>query len=444
MTPRSLAGELVRAALRAADGTAAVHAALQREGQELRVAGQRYDLGAARRVIVVGAGKAAAAMAVGVEELLGDRLDDGLVIAKAGLVGRRPGRIALAEAGHPLPDLAGVQATKRVLDLTAELCADDLVIVLLSGGGTSLLACPAEGVTLEDLDELGDLLLAAGAPIADLNVVRKHLSGITGGQLAARAAPARLLSLVLSDVVGDPLEVIASGPTVADPSTFADALAVLERHHLTGQVPAALLASLRAGVAGERPETPKPGDPRLARSNVQHVIIGSNALAARAAQRRAVELGLSATVLTTGLEGEARLVGRALAAQLRELALHDRPLRRPACLIAGGETTVTLQGGCQGVGGRNQELALSAALDLQGLRDVLLVALATDGNDGPTDGAGAMADGATVERARLAGLDPEARLDAHDAYPLFLALGDLLRTGPTETNVNDLAFLIAL
>jgi hydroxypyruvate reductase len=289
-------------------------------------------------------------------------------------------------------------------------------------------------VSLADLQQVTDLLLRSGATIGEMNAVRKHLSQVKGGQLARAAAPATLVALILSDVVGSPLDAIASGPTAPDESTFAEAWAVLERYGLVDQAPPAVVAHLQRGLRGEVPETPKPGDPVLAR--VTNVIVGSNRLAALAALARAGELGMHALLLSTFVEGEAREVGRVLAGVAREVAQHDQPLPRPACIVAGGETTVTVRG--SGRGGRNQELALGAALGLAGLERVLVASLATDGSDGPTDAAGALADGTTLARAEALGLDAYASLAANDSYRFFQALGDLLITGPTNTNVNDL------
>jgi len=283
-------------------------------------------------------------------------------------------------------------------------------------------------------------LLACGASINEINTLRKHLDQVKGGGLARMAQPAALATLVLSDVVGDPLDVIASGPTVPDPTTFADAYAILERYGIVERIPPPIVAHLCRGIAGAVAETPKAGDALFER--VQNLIIGSNRQAAEGALEAAQAEGFNAMLLTTYLQGEAREVGRVLAALAREIAATGRPVSRPACVVAGGETTVTLRG--DGMGGRNQELALATAADLAGLRDVLLVTLATDGGDGPTDAAGAVVTGATLDQARGLGLDPAAQLARNDAYPFFAALGDLLRPGPTQTNVNDLTFVFAL
>lgn len=400
-----------------------------------------YDLAAVERVWVVGGGKAATAMAAALHAILGSRLSGGLVVTKYGHVDPRldTGPVQVVEAGHPLPDEAGVDGTRRMADLLAGVTGRDLVLAIISGGGSALLTLPAAGLTLGHLQETTDLLLRCGATIVELNTLRKHLSQIKGGGLARLAGQAPVISLVLSDVVGDPLDVIASGPTVPDPTTFASAWAVLERYDLVERVPLAVRQHLQAGRDGERPDTPKPGDELFDRG--YNLIVGSNRLAAEGAVQAARANGLSALLLSTFVEGEAREVAQVAAALAKELVSYDRPVPRPACLVWGGETTVTVRG--QGRGGRNQELALAAALVLDGLSKVVLVALGTDGTDGPTDAAGAVATGETVARARARGLDPAAHLANNDAYPFFDALDDLIRTGPTGTNVNDLMFLFA-
>ena len=439
--------ELVDAALAAVEPAAAVRRTLQLDGRLLRVGERSHDLDQVRRLVVVGAGKASLPMLQATEELLGPRISSGLVITKTGHLPEaqspRPevqrGRtVQLLEASHPLPDAAGVEATGRLVQQLTGLTADDLVLCLISGGGSALMTLPVRGVSLSELEQLNGLLLGAGAPIEEINTVRKHLSQVKGGQLAMLAAPARVISLILSDVVGNPLDVIASGPTTWDTTSHADALEVLERRDLLGRAPASVVEHLHRGRRGEIDDTPGPD--RALWAGVQNQIIGSNELAAEAAAQRARELGFEALVLSTFTQGEAREVGRVYAGMLRELALRGGPLPRPACLVLGGETTVTLRG--DGKGGRNQELALAAALDLDGLDNVLLVALATDGGDGPTDAGGALADGSTIQRARRRGLDARDHLRRNDAYPFFAALDDLLMLGPTGTNVNDLALLV--
>lgn len=430
-----------RAALAAVDPERAVLRHVSRCGDCLTVGAQVYDLAAVDRVWVVGGGKAAPAMVAALYGLLGERLSGGLAVTKYSHADarHRTGPVDLVEAGHPIPDEAGVQGTRRMADLLSEATERDLVLVVISGGGSALLVLPATGLTLADLQETTELLLRSGATIVELNAVRKHLSQIKGGGLARLAGRARVVSLILSDVVGDPLDVIASGPTAPDPTTFADAWAVVERYDLTHRLPEAVGRRLQAGLHGDLPDTPKPDDPLFER--VHNLFVGNNRVAAEAAVEAARAAGLNALLLSTFVEGEARQVARVAAALAKEMVAYGRPIPLPACLVWGGETTVTVRG--QGKGGRNQELALAASLALEGLPQVLLVALGTDGTDGPTDAAGAVATGETVARARARGVDPVAHLEDNNAYPFFRDLDDLIVTGPTGTNVNDLLFLFA-
>lgn len=465
---------VLSAALQAVEPGAAVARYVQRNGDMLVIAGQEYDLRRYARLWIVGAGKAGAPMAQRMAFILGNRLSGGLVIVKEGYASKSsasvahaliapnshtpgpvkatqtagsesilgnamPTNLRLIEAGHPIPDQRGVDGAAQIANLLSDLKQDDLVICLISGGGSALLVSPAADLTLADLQALTAALLACGASIYEINILRKHLEQLKGGGLARLAAPATLVTLVLSDVVGDPLEVIASGPTVPDPSTFSDAWDVLQRYNLQDQIPRPLVERLARGCRGELPDTPKPGDPLF--DQVRNIIIGSNLQAAQAAIQQAQEEGFHTLLLTTQLQGEARQAGRFLAAIARQIAANDQPLSRPACLLAGGETTVSITG--DGLGGRNQELALGAVADLAGLEQVALVTLATDGGDGPTNAAGAVVTGQTLHRARQMGLDPARYLARNDAYHFFAQLGDLIYTGPTQTNVTDLAFLFA-
>jgi hydroxypyruvate reductase len=432
---------ILAAALQAVDPEAAVHAHLQRAGDRLTIAGRTYALADFRRVLVVGAGKAGLPMAQAAVEVLGERVSGGCMIVKEGHAGgaARVGPIQIIEAGHPLPDERGVQGAGRMAALLADTTAQDLVLCLISGGGSALLTLPADGLALADLRSLTDALLTCGATINEINTLRKHLDRVKGGGLARLAAPARVAALILSDVVGNPLDIIASGPTVPDPGTYNEAWAVLERYGILGEAPRAVREHLQRGREGKLPESPKPGDPLF--DDVHNLLVGSNLQAAEAALAQARIEGFQPLLLTTYLQGEAREAGRALAAVARQVAADGRPLSRPACLVAGGETTVTLRG--DGLGGRNQELALGAVADLAGLPQVALVTLATDGGDGPTDAAGAVVTGETLARAQALGLDPAGHLARNDAYRFFDPLGDLLKPGPTQTNVNDLAFVFA-
>jgi glycerate 2-kinase len=437
------AADLIRsaldAALAAADPAQAVRRHLQRDGDRLTVGGADYDLRAYGRVRLFGAGKAGAAMAQACAEIFGDRLSDGLVVIKDdGPIPAAPAGVRFAAAGHPVPDQRSLAAGRQLLALLADSRSDDLVIVVLSGGASALLCLPDERVSLADLQQLTGQLLAAGAPIQAINTIRKHVEQLKGGGLLRAAMPARMISLVLSDVVGSPLEVIASGPTVADPTTYADALALLEHYGLTATCPSAVLAVLREGAAGQRAETVKAGDPGLAAA--QTIVIGSNRLALDAAADVLTAGGYRGLLLSDALEGEARDVGRTIAAIARQVERGDGITTAPAALLAGGETTVTLRGA--GRGGRNQELALAAALELAGCREVTLIALATDGGDGPTDAAGAAINGTTADRARANGRDLRAALAENDSYHALDAAGDLLRPGASGTNVNDLLIVL--
>jgi hydroxypyruvate reductase len=428
--PREAALAIWRAALAAGDVDGLLRRALAVEDGALRAGDGRLDLPEGGRVLVLGAGKAAAAMARSTEALLGDRVAGGFVVVKDGYTAPTR-RVEVGQAGHPVPDARGEAAAARLLDLARDAGARDLVVVLVSGGASALTPAPAPPVTLAEKQAVTRLLLGAGATINELNAVRKHLSRLKGGQLARAAAPARVLTLVLSDVIGDPLDVIGSGPTAPDPTTFAGALGVLDARGLLGRVPPSVRVRLEAGRRGEVPETPKPGDPLFER--VTSVVIGNNALVVRAAAEAAERLGYTPHVLTRELQGEAREVGPALLERARSLA-------PPACLIAAGETTVTVRGA--GRGGRCQEAALAAALALRPGERLVVLAAGTDGTDGPTDAAGGLTDAGTAARAAAAGLAPARALDDNDSWALLQGTGDLLVTGPTNTNLLDLYLVL--
>ncbi|MHB1006225.1 MAG: glycerate kinase type-2 family protein [Chloroflexota bacterium] len=435
---RAKAMQVLAQALCAVDPAEAVRRRLRLDGQTLFIGDEACDLNRYREIYVVGGGKASVAMARAVEEILGDRITNGIVNTKYGYTAPLR-RIAVNEAGHPVPDENGLEGGRRMLELAERAGDDALVICLISGGGSALLVSPVEGITLADKQQLTQALLGCGATINEINSLRKHLSRMKGGNLVRIAYPARVVSLILSDVVGNPLDVIASGPTVPDTSTYAEAYDVLQRYGIVEQVPAAILAHLRRGLAGELQDTPKPGDPMFA--NVQNLLVASNEIAAEAAVSEARALGFNTLFLTNFIEGEAREVAKVMAALAREIDRSGRPVARPACIVSGGETTVTIRG--KGKGGRNQELSLAAALKVAGISDMAVISLATDGSDGPTDASGAVADGETAARAKAAGLDPWAYLAANDSYNFFARLDDLLITGPTNTNVNDLIFVFA-
>jgi len=428
---------ILETALAAVDPKGAVHNRLKRTGDILTVDGQPYQLTDYKRIFVIGAGKASAPMSQAVEALLGDRISDGLVVVKTGHGGPTE-QVALVEASHPMPDEAGVAAGRRILTLAAEAGADDLVIALLSGGGSALLVAPADGLTLADMQGMTNALLACGATINEVNCLRKHCSAIKGGQLARSAAPATLITLALSDVIGSPLDVIASGPTVADASCWADAWTIVEKYDLANRLPSPIVQRLWAGVAGTLPDTPKADDPAFV--HTQNVVVADNRVAALAAMDKARSVGYSPLLLTTHIEGEAAQVANLAVALAKEVQESGNPIAAPACLILGGETTVTL-GTNPGQGGRNQELALAAAVALQNRPGITIVSLATDGTDGPTDSAGGIVDSGTVTRGEALQLSAKEFLHRHNAYPFLQATHDLLMTGPTQTNVNDLIFI---
>lgn len=432
-TLRRRAIQILGAGVAAADPGRAVHRLVSLNGARLQVDRTTYDLSIVRRVLVVGTGKASARMAAALESILGSRIEAGAVTTKYGYV-YSLGRITLVEAGHPLPDDAGVRGTERIAEIASSANENDLIFVVISGGGSALLPMPAPGITLEEKIAATDLLLRSGATITEVNTVRKHLSSMKGGQLARLAAPATVVTLILSDVLGNPLDAIASGPTVPDPTTFADALAISDRFGLRGKVPASVLNHLERGAAGAVPETPKPGDPIFARTHT--VIVGDIGLAAGAAVERAEALGYQARLCDSAVQGEARDVGGRFGAMVRDARNSVLRTAVGLCLVMGGETTVTVRG--RGRGGRSQELALGAAEAIAGLPQTLVASFGTDGTDGPTDAAGAMSDGTTLARAQALGLDPAAALRDNDCYPFFDRLDDLIVSGPTNTNVNDL------
>ncbi|MEM2904963.1 MAG: glycerate kinase [Candidatus Bathyarchaeia archaeon] len=438
---REKALAILAAGINAVDPSVAVRTFVHVEDENLKVGSLSFNLTKIRRILVVGAGKASGLMAQAVEEILGDRVEGGLINVLHGTVSSfRTKRIKMNGAGHPLPDEAGREGARAILEIARSAGGGDLLLCLISGGGSALMPLPVEGVPLADKQALTTQLLKCGANIEEVNAVRKHISQLKGGQLARAAFPATVVSLILSDVVGDPLGSIASGPTSPDPTTFQDAVEVLRRYGVWGKAPSSIRAYLERGLRGEAPETPKPGDPFLSR--VHNVIIGNNRLAAEAALMEARRHGLNGLLLSSLVEGEARHVGSVYAGIACEVAASGHPVSRPAAIVAGGETTVTVTG--SGRGGRNQEVALAAALKIRGSSGVVVASLGTDGLDGPTDAAGALVDGQTVDRAREARLDPLRALAENDSYTFFKALGDLVFTGPTMTNVNDLAVMVVL
>ncbi len=427
---------MLAAGLKAADPFEAIQRTVRLSGDRLRVGRRTFDLSRYDRIVVVGAGKASARMAQALEPLLKDRIHEGLVVVKRGHV--RPTRwIRIVEAGHPVPDRDGLWAAETTLRMAAALTHRDLLIVLLSGGASSLWPVPVATVSLEAKRQLTNQLLRSGAAIDEINAVRKHLSRIKGGSLAA-STYATIITLILSDVIGDEMGSIGSGPTVPDPSTFAEAMAILRRYNLWDRTPSTVRRHLVAGRRGLVPETPKRGSRRA-----YHTIVGSNRSMLEAVARAARAAGCHVVRWPHAIVGEAR-VAAALFVQFarRQTARSPRLRKHPICVIAGGETTVAVTG--RGIGGRAQEFAAAAAVGIAGVPRVWIAAVGSDGTDGPTDVAGALVSGATVSEARRRGIDLQQALAQHDTYPALQRLGCHIVTGPTGTNVNDLYLMLLL
>jgi glycerate 2-kinase len=436
---RKLALKSLESALNAVDPQQIIKSKLSLKNSTLEVNGCSFDLKRFNNVYVVGGGKASGSMAEALEQILSKYVTNGLVNVLHGSK-HQTEIIKLHESSHPIPDESGVEGTRRILEIAEQAKEDDLVICLISGGGSSLMPMPRDEISIEDKRKVTEALLKCGATINEINTVRKHISSFKGGWLAKKAHPATVLNLILSDVVGDPLDFIASGPTVPDSTTFGDAVKVLRKYDLWDETPVAVKKVLSNGERGSIPETPKPDD--AAFKKVHSVVVGNNRSATSAACESLNSVNLNTFLLTSVLEGEARQVGVMLASVVGEIIASGNPVRKPAGVVAGGETTVTVTGG--GLGGRNQEIALAAALKLKGLDGVVVASLSTDGVDGPTDAAGAIADGRTIVRVAKMGLNPERFLAENDSYDFFSRLNDLILTGPTGTNVNDVSVAVVL
>ncbi len=408
---------------------------LQVQGEQLIAGDTVFPLNRFEHIYLLAVGKAAAEMALEAERILGPRITDGLVVTKYGH-GRQLRHLALTEAGHPIPDQQGVLATEQMTALARRATKDDLVIVLLSGGASSLMPDMPDGISLNELQLTNELLVHSGAPIEAINTVRKHLSNLKGGGLARLIAPATTLSLIISDVVGDNPEVIASGPTVADSSTFADAWEVVERYHLLEKLPASILYHLQKGVRGEIAETPKPGDALF--DNTSYYIIGSNRIALDAVATAAIEKGYNTSIVTDRLVGDYRQVADYIVKQIEDIEGDDDG--KPHCLLLGGEPTVKVTAG--GLGGRNQHLALHLSTLIADKHGITILCAGTDGTDGPTDASGAVLDGNTVAHAKELGLQAQQYLDNFNAYHFFKKVGGLIQTGDTGTNVMDLVIVL--
>ncbi|MEM3696220.1 MAG: glycerate kinase [Candidatus Bathyarchaeia archaeon] len=436
---RELALKSLESALNAVDPKNIIKLKVLLKNSTLHVDKYVFDLKKFRNVYVVGGGKASGSMAEALEQVLGHWIKRGFVNVPYGSK-HKTDIIELHEASHPIPDDSGVKGTRQMLEIAKKAEKDDLIICLISGGGSSLMPLPRGEITIDDKREITDALLKCGATINEINTVRKHISDFKGGWLAKKAYPATILNLILSDVVGDPLDFIASGPTVPDSTTFSDAIKVLKKYGLWERAPASIRKVLLDGEAGKIPETPKVDDEAF--SKVFNVVIGNNRLASQAAQNHLKSERLNTLLLTATLEGEARHVGTILASIAREVSVSGNPIPKLAGIIAGGETTVTITG--KGKGGRNQEIALAAAIKMKSMDGVVLASISTDGVDGPTDAAGAIVDGKTLIRAAKEELVPEEFLAENNSYNFFSKLEDLIFTGPTGTNVNDISVIIVL
>jgi glycerate-2-kinase len=407
----------------------------------LEVGSKQFDLNKFKNIIVIGGGKASGPMTQALEKLLGDRITHGIVNTLTETSVNYPTKkVHLNEAGHPIPTENGMSGARKMLELAENSCKDDLIICLISGGGSAMMALPKEGITLNDKRIVTQLLLRSGATINELNAVRKHLSDFKGGWLAKRAQPATLISLILSDVVGDPLDTISSGPTAPDQTTYQDVVDIFDKYKLSEKIPGSIKKILEMGLDGKIPETPKSDDSVF--DNVHNIVLGNNRLACLAAKKKLTELGFNTLLLTSHMEGEAKDIGIFLGAIAKEIFSSNNPISRPAAVIVGGETTVTVKG--KGLGGRNQEIVLSAASKIAKMEGVAIASIGTDGIDGPTDAAGAIVDGKSILRAQKSGLNNKKMLNDNDSYNFFSKIGDLIITGPTGSNVNDIAVVCVI
>ena len=439
---RGMARRIFSAAVSSVDPSKRLKESIRIEKDHLYIKMDEYsekvfELKLFKRIFLIGTGKASASMAQAIEKIFGDRITKGVITTKYGhLLPLK--KTEVIECGHPIPDENGIKGAKEILSVLKKSGPEDLVIFVLSGGGSALLPLPTDGITLEEKQEVTQLLLDCGADIKEINTIRKHISQIKGGWLAKWAYPSTVIGFILSDVVGDQLDVIGSGPTVPDRSTFEGAWEILRKYDLLKEISPTVEKYLLLGKEGNVEETPKPGD--VAFKKVYNHLIGSNILALHAAEKEASSLGFHTLILSSSIVGETREAARFHSAIAKEVIFSGNPVPRPACIISGGETTVTIKG--NGLGGRNQEFALAGALEISGLEKVVLLSGGTDGTDGPTDASGAVADHTTVHRAESMGLDPKAHLENNNAYPFFQSLGDLLITGPTHTNVMDVRILL--
>ncbi len=423
--------------LKAVEPGAAIKRYCHLADDHLYIGNRVYDLLQFNNLFVIGAGKATAPMASALENILGKRITKGVISVKYNHV-TELSNVRQIEAGHPIPDENGIKGTNAILDMAKDAGEDDLIVCLISGGGSALLPGPARGLTLQNKQDTMHVLLSCGAAIHEINTIRKHISQIKGGNLARIAYPATLISLILSDVVGDVPDIIASGPSVPDSSTFHDCMKIIDRYHIIKELPESIVKHIKEGMSGNIPENPKQNDRIFEKTH--NLIVGSNMEAILSAQKKAESLNYNTIVLSSMIEGETRHVARVHTAIAREIRKTGLPVQPPACILSGGETTVTIKG--KGKGGRNQEFALASAFDIAEEKNIAVFSGGTDGNDGPTDAAGAISDTDTIKKATELGLDPGKYLANNDSYHFFKQTGDLFITGPTNTNVMDLRIIL--
>ena len=436
---RALALCSIEKAVDAADPKKLLHSKFVRKGTKLFVGDFCFDLEQFSNIYVIGGGKATGVMAQAIEDILGSYITSGFVNVPYGS-NYKTKKIQITETNHPVPDQAGVEGTKKMMAIAKQATEKDLIVCLISGGGSSLMPMPHKNVTLEEKIEITSFLLKSGATIKEINIVRKHISGFKGGWLAKTAFPATILNLILSDVIGDSLDLVASGPTVPDNSTFLDTFGILEKYGLWTKTSAAIKNTILEGIKGNVAETPKADDKEF--KNVYNVIIGNNKISSISALESLKQNGLNTLLLPTPIEGEARIAGTNLASIVLEIDNCGAALHRPAGIVAGGETIVTVKG--KGIGGRNQEIALSAALKILDKTNYVIASISTDGIDGPTNAAGAIVDSYTISKAKQKGIDANEYLEKNDSHNFFSAIDDLIITGATGTNVNDISVIVML
>ena len=424
-------------ALKAVQSGTAIKRYCKFDGKTLFIGHRSYHLSGYKNLYILGSGKATAPMAAAIENIIDEKITGGIITVKFGHVADLK-HINLIEAGHPIPDENGIRGASAILNLAKIAKEDDLILCLISGGGSALLPFPYNGLTLKNKQDTIKILLSCGATIHEINTIRKHISKIKGGRLAQAAYPATLVTLILSDVVGDDLDVIASGPTVPDSSSFYDCKNIFRKFNIIDKIPQNILNHIESGISGEIDETPKPHDPVF--DKTYNLIIGNNFESLMSAKEKAESLGYNVLILSSMIEGETRFIAQVHGAIAKEIIKTGNPLPLPACILSGGETTVTISG--NGFGGRNQEFALSASIDISGKKNIVMLSGGTDGTDGPTDAAGAFSDTFTLKRAEEMGLNPYRFLANNDSYHFFQKLGDLFITGPTNTNVMDLRIVL--